>query len=191
VAEAAVLVPSAGLLDPFVATELQSVLATLPGGATIGDAIIDGWIAAYRKSNPSNVNDENPFGNALHPKIQAEFDATKATVHANTNVVEACMDIIENSGWGTLQEVALRRATAAEFEAAIRQMQDLEKLRRFMRQMMKMRMQRETYDSHFGAATERFVEACRAIAKDPASPRLAGLVRRLFNATPLAAELAP
>jgi hypothetical protein len=70
-------------------------------------------------------------------------------------------------------------------------MQDLEKLRRFMRQMMKMRMQRETYDSHFGAATERFVEACRAIAKDPASPRLAGLVRRLFNATPLAAELAP
>jgi hypothetical protein len=191
VAEAAVLPASAGLLDPFVATELQSVLANLPGGAAIGDAIIDGWIAAYRESNPSTVNDENPFGNPLHPKIQAEFRAIKATSQANATVVDACMYLIENSGWGTLQEVALRRATAADFEITIREMEDLDKLRRFMRQMIKMRLQRATYDPHFGTATERFVEACRAIANDAASPRLAGLVRRLFGGTPLASELAP
>ena len=191
VAEAAVFPASAGLLNPFVATELQAVLAKLPGGAAIGDAIIDGWIAAYRESNPATVNDENPFGNPLHPNIQAEFSAIKATAQTNTTVVDACMLVIENSGWGTLQEVALRRATAADFEAAIREMDDLDKLRRFMRQMINMRLQRATYDPHFGTATERFVEACRAIANDVASPRLASLVQRLFGGTPLASELAP
>lgn len=191
VAEAAVLPESAGLLDPFVATELQSVLAQLPGGAAIGDAIIDGWIVTYRESNPATVNDENPFGNPLHPKIQAEFDAIKATAQANATVVDACMYVIENSGWGTLQEVALRRATASDFEVAIREMEDLDKLRRFMRQMIKMRLQRATYDPHFGTATECFVEACRAIANDAASPRLASLIQHLFGGTPLASELAP
>jgi len=191
VAEAATLLASARLLDPFVATELQSVLAKLPGGAAIGDAIIDGWIVGYRESNPSTVSDENPFNNPLHPKIQAEFAAIKATTQANATVVDACMHVIENSGWGTLQEVALRQATAADFEAAIREMQDLDKLRRFMRQMIRMRIERATYDPHFGTATERFVEACRAIANDAASPRLASLVQRLFGGTPLASELAP
>lgn len=191
VTEAAVFPASAGLLDPFVATDLQSVLATLPGGAAIGDAIIDGWIAAYKKSNPVMINDENPFGNPLHPRIQAELSAIKATVQTNTTVVDACMHVIESSGWGTLQEVALRRATAADFEAAIREMDDLDKLRRFMRQMIHMRLQRATYDPYFGTATERFVEACRAIASDVASPRLASMVQRLFSGTPLSSELAP
>lgn len=191
VAEAAVLPASAGLFDPFVATELQSVLAQLPEGAAIGDAIIDGWIEAYRESNPSTVNDENPFGNPLHPKIQAEFDAVKATAEANATVVDACMHVIENSGWGALQKVALRQATAADFEAAIREMEDLDKFRRFMRQMINMRIQRATYDPHFGKATEHFVEACRTIANDAGSPRLASLVKRLFGETPLASELSP
>jgi hypothetical protein len=101
------------------------------------------------------------------------------------------MHVLENSGWGTLQEVAVRQATAADFEAAIREMEDLDKLRRFMRQMIRMRIQRANYDPHFGTATQRFVEACRAIANDASSPRLASLVQRLFGGTPLASELAP
>ncbi len=190
VVEADALLPSAGFLHPFVATELQSVLATLPGGAVIGDAIIDAWIEAYRKIDPSTVSDDNPIGNSLHPKIQTELGKIKATAQARASVVEACMYICENSGWGTLQEVALSRATVADFEAAIRDMQDLDKLRRFMGQMKKMRLQREMYDSHFGTATEHFVAACRVIANDAASPRLASLVKRLFDGTPIASELA-
>ena len=191
VAEAAVLPASAGLLDPFIATELQSVLAQLPGGAAIGDAIVDSWIVSYRESSPSTVNDENPFNNPLHPKIQAEFAAIKANAQANATVVDACMYVIKHSAWGTLQEVALKQATAADFEAAIREMEDLDKLRLFMRQMINMRIQRATYDPHFGTATERFVEACRAIANDAESPRLASLVKRLFGGTSLASELTP
>lgn len=189
VAEAAAFPPKAGLLDPYVTTQLDSTLTGMPGGAAVGEAIVDGWLAAFKASNPTEVNDENPFNNPLHPKIREEFARIKAEVHANATVVEACMSIIANSGWGTLQEVAMRRATAADFEAAIRDMEDLDQLRRFMRRMIEMRLQRETYDPHFGSATERFVEACRTIASDATSPRLARLIKRLFEGTALAAEL--
>jgi hypothetical protein len=89
-----------------------------------------------------------------------------------------------------MQEVAMKRATAADFESAIRNM-EIEKLRRFMRRMIEMRLQRQTYDPHFGTATERFVEACRTIANDPSSSRLAGLIKLLFARTALASELLP
>jgi hypothetical protein len=191
VSEAGAFPANAGLLDPFVATELDSVLAKLPGGAAIGHAIIDGWIKAFRARNLTTVNDENPFNNPLHLKIQAEFAAIKATAQADATVVDACMHIIENGGWGTLQEVTMRQATAADFERAIREMEDMDKLRRFMRRMIEMRLQRANYDPHFGTATERFVEACRIIANDTASPRLAGLIQRLFCGTTLASDLAP
>ena len=92
---------------------------------------------------------------------------------------------------GAIQEVALRQATALDFETAIREMEDLDKLRRFMGKMIGMRLQRANYDTHFDTATEHFVEACRAIVNDTASPRLASLVKRLFDETPLASELAP
>jgi hypothetical protein len=191
VAEAAAFSANAGLLDPFVVTELNSALTKLPGGVEVGQAIIDGWIKAFKSRNLATVNDENPFNNPLHPKIQAEFAAIKATAQANATVVDACMHIIENGGWGTLQEVAMRRATMADFEIVIREMEDLDKLRRFMRRMIEMRLQRSTYDPHFGTATEHFVEACRTIANDMTSPRLAGLIQRLFSGTALASELAP
>ena len=83
----------------------------------------------------------------------------------------------------------MKGATAADFESTIRNL-EIEKLRRFMRRMIEMRLQRQTYDAHFGTATERFIEACRTIASDPTSDRLAGLVKRLFAGTALASELA-
>jgi len=188
-AEATDLVESAHLLDPFVATELQSVVAKLPGGATIGEAIVDSWIAGYKASNPVPANHENPFNNPLHPKIQAAFASARTNAEAKTTVVDACIHILERSGWGALQEVALRQATAADFEVAIRGTEDLDTLRRFMREMMKMRVQHANYDPHFGTATERFMEACRAIAKDATAPRLASLIARLFEGSTLASEL--
>src|SRR5690606_14892450 len=143
-----------------------------------------------RARNPTEVNDDNPFNRPLHPAIKAEYGAINVQAQANTTVVDACMHIIENSSWDTLHEVVMSQATAADFEQAIRGM-ELEKLRRFIRRMYEMRLQRATYDPHFGSATERFVEACRNIANDAAFPRLAALVKRLFEGTALASELAP
>ena len=179
----------AGLLDPYVCSELEIALADIPGGANIGQAIVDGWIAAFKARKHDHVNDENPFNRPLHKAIASEFAAVNAQAQARTTVLDACMHVIEYSGWGTMQEVAMKGATAADFESTIRNM-EIDKLRRFMRRMIEMRLQGQTYDPHFGTATERFVEACRTIANDPASSRLAGVVRRLFAGTALASELA-
>ncbi|WP_446903731.1 P-loop NTPase fold protein [Burkholderia sp. YIM B11467] len=189
VAEAAELPKIAGMLDPFTATALDSALTKLPGGSAIGSAIVDGWIAAFMAQKPEEVNEENPFKQPLHPAIKAAFSAINADAQARTTVLDACMHVIENSGWGTMQEVVMKRATAADFETAIREM-DINKLRRFMRRMVEMRLQRQVYDPHFGTATERFVEACRAISNDAASPRLAGLIKHFFEGTTIASELA-
>lgn len=180
----------AGLLDPYVSSELDIALADIPGGAAIGQAIVDGWIAAFSAKKHEQVSDDNPFNRPLHRAIAAEFSAIKTQAQARTTVLDACMHVIDSRGWGTMQEVAMKGATAADFESAIRNM-EIEKLRRFMRRMIEMRLQRQTYDLHFGTATERFVEACRTIGNDPASSRLAGLIKRLFAGTALASELSP
>ncbi|SCK42617.1 hypothetical protein VAR608DRAFT_4086 [Variovorax sp. HW608] len=179
---------SAGLLDPYVVTQLFDALSEITDGQALGQAIVSAWIAAFAAGDHHDVEDDNPFNNPIHPDIKAAFDAAKARVQANATVVDACMDIINDNGWGTLQEVAMKRATAADFEAAIRGM-EIDKLRRFMRRMIEMRLQRATYDVHFGTATQHFVDACRAISNDPNSPRLAALVKKLVSRTALAAEL--
>ncbi len=190
VAEAAALPKIACMLDPYTASELNQALANLPGGAAIGQAVIDGWIAAFKAQNhrAEEANYENPLNRPLHPAIKSEFAVIEASIQAQMTLVDTCMYIIDNSGWGTMQEVAMKRATAADFERAIREM-DLEKLRRFMRRMIEMRLQRANNDPHFGTATERFVEACRTIANDNTSPRLAGLIKRLFEGAAIASDL--
>ena len=189
-AEAGQFPSSAGLLDPYVATQLFDTLSELAGGQALGQAIVNAWIAAFEAGDHRDVEDDNPFNNPIHPHIKSAFDAAKARVQASATVVDACIAIIDNSGWGTLQEVALKRATASEFESAIRGM-DIDTLRRFMRRMIEMRLQRATYDAHFGTATQHFIDACRAISNDSSSPRLAALIKKLFDGTALEVELAP
>jgi len=192
VAEAAAFPAAARHLDPYVATELHGILSELAGGQQLADQMVQAWIAGFKDRGGTAPDDDNPFGNPLHPSIKATFDAAVAQAQAEATVVQACLHIIENSGWGTMQEVAMKKATATDFEFAIRDM-DLEVLPRFMRGMIQMRLQKEMYDSHFGHATERFMDACRAIANDTTagSSRLSKLIKRLFHDTALEAEINP
>lgn len=187
--EASDLPAIAKLLDPFEVSKLALALADLKGGATIGGEIVDVWIAEFGVQSNKRVDDDNPFNQPLHVKIKAELDAIKAKTQANTTVLDACLRIIETDNWGTMQKVAMKKATAADFEALIRGMEP-EKLPGFMRRMIDMSLNQQDYEQHFGSALERFVEACGAISKDSASPRLAGLINRLFTGTAIASKFA-
>ena len=57
----------------------------------------------------------------------------------------------------------MKKATAADFESAIRNT-DVEDLPRFMRRMIQMRLQRGTYDPHFGQALALGMIAVIAVA---------------------------
>jgi hypothetical protein len=190
IAEAGGIPAVAAQLDPYIATELYEMLIELEGGQALGAKVIQAWIVAFQRDGGKVPIDDNPFGNNLHPDIKAAYDAANEKVQEQATVVEACNHIIEQSGWGTMQEVVMKRATAGDFEAAIRDM-SVEGLPKFMRRMIQMRLQRSTFDPHFGNATEHFMTACRAIANDqrPESARLAKMMKRLFAKTALATEL--
>ncbi|MBE9176879.1 NTPase KAP, partial [Synechocystis salina LEGE 06155] len=175
--------------DPFLVTQLGIVLTEMQGGQAVGDTIIKGWIDAFMATNPTTVNHQNSFNKPLHKDIQAVFDAVRENAESSISVLDACMEIIESGGWGSLQEMAMRRATVTDFDIIIREFKEIDKFRLFMHRMIEMRLQRSTYDPHFGMATEHFVEACRGIANDKKTPRLARLINRLFAEAALAFEL--
>lgn len=179
----------AHLLDCSITTQLCSVIMELCGGEAITDKILDNWILGFRKRSSDGLNEENYFNNTVHPKIQAELDAIKASSQSSTTVLDACLYVYECDGWNTLQELKLGNAKVEDFELVIRETEDLEKLRKFMCQMLKMQSQRSHYDCYFGSATKNFIEACRKIVKDSEGTRLAKLVTRLFESNSLSNEL--
>ena len=191
IAEATELVPLAHLLDPYLVTELDRDLNTLVGGGVISQAIVQGWLTAFRARNDdlSAIEDNSAYVRPLHPDISSEFEKNNARTQAKTTIFDACMHIVKQSGWGTRQEIAMKTATAEDFEATIRNL-PIDDFRPFMRRMIEMRIQRQMYVAHFGSATERFVEACRMIANDPKAGRLGTIIKRMFDGAKLSTELA-
>lgn len=187
-AEATRLLDVAELLDPYVATQLHDVLADYPDGRQIGQEMIDRWIQAFLANPPRQVSAENPFDRPLHPAVKSVFDEINANAQEKITVVDVCMTIAEKRSWGAMEGAAMRHATASDFESAIRGM-EIDSLPKFMRLMIEMSLQPEVYEPHFGTASKRFVEACRAIANDREAPRLVRLIRHLFKNTSLAAQL--
>ena len=180
----------ARLLDPYSVTSLHRVVSELPGGVPVAEAIVSGWIEGFKAKKLQQVDDGDPFHRPVHALIQAELDATKAKVQSRTTALEACLSIARNSGWGPRQEIALKSATVAEFDAIIRS-SDIKDMQVFMRKMLELTIQKDTYEHHFGSAMDRFVEACKNIAHDPKSSRLGKLIKGLFASAKLEALLEP
>lgn len=178
-AEAKELAPRVHLIDVYNFTSLHDAVEELAGGNDVAKAMLDSWIAAFKAKNFGDFDDENTFGRKVHPAIQAGFDAIKTNAQAKLTVFDACEFIVKNSGWNARQELAMKAATVADFEAAIKTI-DIKGLRLFMRRMLEMTMQPGGYREHFGHATDRFAEACKNIAQDPNSGRLGKLIKKLF-----------
>lgn len=178
-AEAKKLAPSVHLIDVYNFTSLHDAVEELAGGKDLAKTMLDSWIAAFKAKNFDDFDDENTFGRKVHPAIQAEFDAIKTKAQAKLTVFDACEFIVKNSGWNARQELAMKAATVADFEAAIKTI-DIKGLRLFMRRMLEMTMQPGGYREHFGHATDRFAEACKNIAQDPNSGRLGKLIKKVF-----------
>ncbi|WP_027820547.1 P-loop NTPase fold protein, partial [Paraburkholderia bannensis] len=180
-------IPYAKHWDAYLVTILFNELAALQGGNEVGEAFVQAWIKEFRTREKSRGNYDDDFDN-LHPAIVAEIKADQAhqahqAERATASLLEVVRRIVKQSGWGANEEFAMRKATALDFEATIRGA-NMEDRSFFLRHMIRMRNERRNYDSHFGNATQRFVDACRAILSAPASDRLARLIRRVVAGTP-------
>lgn len=188
-AEAREVAKIASKLDVFNVTFQHQLISELEGGPEVADAMVKAWIAAFEAKKIENFEFENFWAQPVHPDIQAAFDAAKARSHASSTVLDACKHIARNTGWGPRQEAAMRAATVQDFESVIRDA-DVEDLRLLMGRFMEMCVQPGGYASHFGNATNVFMDACRNIYNDPAVPRLSRLIETLFRNAKLESHLA-
>ncbi|SPB14773.1 hypothetical protein NOV72_02005 [Caballeronia novacaledonica] len=184
------LVPIAKHLDAYAVTDLSNAISSLPGGADSGNAIVQGWIEHFRTLPHEGSFDEDLFNRPIHDAIREAMASVEAQARSRVTLFETVQHIVKQSGWGTREELVMKTATAAEFESQIRSL-SMDERAFFMRHMLRMRIQRGNYDSHFGTATERFTEACRVIATAPNSGRLGALIRALFKNASLESELDP
>lgn len=189
-AQAKDLAPRVHLMDAYNFTSFHDEIEDLTGGHSLAASMLESWITAFKAKNFDDYDDDNPFGRKVHPAIQAQFDAIKVSAQAKMTVFDACEYMVKNSGWGTRQELVMKAATAADFEAIIKTI-DIKGLKLFMHRMLEMRMQSGGYQSHFGTATERFVDACKNITQDPTLSRLTNLIKNLFSNAKLSHLLIP
>lgn len=186
--EAKALIQKAHLVDAYSVTALAEQVSKLPDGTEMGEAMIKRWVEEFRAKNIANFDEDNHFHRPIHPLIQAEFSAIQAKAQAKTTVFDACNFIAKHSGWGSREEMVMKSASVKDFEATIKLL-DIPDLRVFMRKMLELRIQKQTYLAHFGSAMDYFTEACRNIARDPQSGRLGKLIRELFKDAKLVDQL--
>lgn len=186
--EAEELAQQAHLLDLYTVSSLHDLVSGLAGGSTVADAIVDKWIASYQSKNPDFSEVDNFFRQPIHPRIQAVLDELKAAAQAKTTVFDACEYVAKNSGWGHKQEVAMKSASVADFEATIKSL-EVNDLRLFLCRFVDMCVHKGTYLPHFGSAMDHFTQACRNITTDPDQARLGALIKLLFKDAKIESEL--
>lgn len=189
-AEAEALAQQAHLLDLYTVSSLHDLVSGLAGGATVADAIVDGWIASVQSNNPEFSDFDDFLHRPIHPRIQAELDVLRAAAQAKTTVFDACEYVAKNSGWGHKQEVAMKSASVADFEATIKSL-EVNDLRLFLCRFVDMCVHKGAYLSHFGSAMDHFTQACRNITADPNQARLSALIKLLFKDAKIESELNP
>ncbi|MDR5771010.1 MULTISPECIES: NTPase KAP [unclassified Caballeronia] len=176
--EAKRLVDKTHLLDAYTFTLLYDCIAELSGGQPVADAALDKWLDNLKAKNLSEVNSENLFQRKLNARISRAFCDINEKAQKNTTVHDACVYIVEHSGWGTRQELALRAATIEDMELILRH-SPVPEMRRVVIKMLDLHSH-GGYEEHFGSAVKNFIAACRNIAQDTQAGRLPALIRRLF-----------
>ena len=182
------ILPIATKLTPGTITNLYSNIAELPGGEEVANAIVDAWVDAFKAKSIVFSDLDFPFQQEYHPAIKTAFDAKKEQHQANTSVLDVCKQISEHRSWGTRHKLAMRNATAADFDVLLRTLSTSD-LKLLLYQMLDFLKNKSVYCNDFGAGIDQFTIACRNIVNSPEPCRLGRLIRILFEGDNLSAHL--
>ncbi|WP_205854368.1 P-loop NTPase fold protein [Escherichia coli] len=167
------------LLDAQTISSLCERVVELPGGSVVSDNVISEWISAFKHKSQDDITLHHAYNSKLHPRIQAELDAVKATAQAKISVSDACHYVMENRAWGARQTRVLNSATVHDMEEIIKN-SDISDMRFFMATMLDFCTHKEAYESSFKPAMDNFIQSCKNIVRSPQSGRLGKLVEHLF-----------
>jgi hypothetical protein len=191
-AEAQNLLASIVWIDPYMLTALHQSLGNIDGGKELADRMIEVWLDNYRAKQTDTKTGGFDFDGILkrelHPAIAAEFEARKAAANPLPSLLDVCVSVIKNSGWGDLEEKAMQASTPEQYEDEIRKLAGKD-LQTFMLKSMDFYVNRGTYEKHFAPALQNFLLACRSICQQDDNPRRTQLVRKVFRNSHIEAEL--
>lgn len=176
--EATAVAQVARALDCYTVSSLHKGISELKGGASIADAMLADWLRAFNAVERTEFRHDSDSDRPLHFKIKAAFVATERRLHATPSLVDACVQIANNS-WGGEERTALQEATPESYEQAIKSLSG-DDLKKFMKKNIELYVSRARYETEFGDAMENFAKACRSICHGNESPRLSRLLRLLF-----------
>ncbi|MBP1203642.1 hypothetical protein JOD97_001656 [Duganella sp. 1411] len=177
---AAELAESADLLDPYAATALHDRLADVPGGASVGEAIVARWLDGFKAKEPPQHRLDNYDNKPLHPEIEAAFAEAERRLKPLPSLLVACLRIGDNANRESVNSQAMRDATVASYEDTIKTTSGPH-LRDFLRANVVLYSRRGGYVADFADALEHFATACRAICRADTIPRLSRAIRKVFR----------
>jgi hypothetical protein len=189
-ADAKALLTEAGTIDASTVTALHDRLVGLADGPALAAQFVAAWVAAFKARNAEGT-EEDPFRvGILHPDIEAALKEARDTLDSRLSLAEVTSTIVTRHSWGRKEEAVMKGSTVDEYERAIRGARGHD-LKVFMLGSMELYSHRGTYETHFGPALRNFLSACQRICANPASERLAKLIRIVFGDAKLASELDP
>jgi hypothetical protein len=189
-AEAQALLPEAETIDASTITALHDRLVGIVDGPVLAAQFIAAWVAAFKARNVAGI-EEDPFRvSAFHPAIEVALKEARDTLDSTLSLAEVTCTIVTRRSWGRKEEAVMKASTVDDYEKAIRGARG-HALKVFMLGSMDLYSNRKTYETHFGPAMKNYLSACRSICADPASERLAKLIRIVFGDAKLALELDP
>lgn len=174
------LIRDAHLLDAMGATAFHDSLKQISGGEPAAAAVIAHWVRAHRGKVGGNLAIPHPFLGKPHPEIEALFMDSEQRAVTAMSAVDTCRKLMENNGWGAREQVVLRSASASDFELLLRT-SNTEDLRILPAKMVEIASSPAEYEQPFGSAGLHFSEACSQIVKDESVPKLAKLIRSVFD----------
>lgn len=181
--------PTIGVLDPGAISDTISVVESL-GDFALAREFLDSWLVSIDTRPEYQHLEERIFEDSLrkfHPEVIGKLNAMRDKQHPTLSVIEVTNRIVENSGWGERERIALRNSTVADYKEALLQIRGTT-LRRFFSEHIKW-VRNGPYDENFGHAAENFVTASANMCSTNPDSRLSQMIREAFQANGLDAKL--
>jgi hypothetical protein len=187
--EAKELLVTVNVIGPDAISDLVSTVEEL-GDGDLAKKFLDDWLASLDLRPEYQNLDERPFESphrSFHPKVIEKLNAMRDQQHPPLPLIDVVERIVQNSGWGDREKIALRNSSVTKYEDAIREVRG-DTLRRFFGEHIGW-LKSEPYDENFKIGATNFVRACANIYTAEPNSRLSKMIHSAFEAQGLNSKL--
>ena len=126
---------SADALDPCAITDMVSIIEELSDPRLAREFLVR-WLNSIELRPEYQLLEERIFDSPyrkLHPAVNAKLDQMRDKEHPSLTLVDTVERIINNSGWGEREKIAIKGSTVRQYQDVLRDIQN-ETLRRLFRE---------------------------------------------------------